>query len=204
MNKEEKLKIDYEQTSIYFHNLADIRFKLLTLVPIATIAAIALLQRTPSGERIIAIGILGFLVSLGITIYDQRNTQLYDAMQRRAKALEAELGFLSFDKNRKLGGAFLDRPRRSKKLFKMLLMWHDRGLAIVYGTVLAGWVHLITEGFIKVFVSNPNTLFMLIRIVIPAFTFILFLWQLHKFDEPTDVPSALSEHSRRLVFHNDN
>ncbi len=33
MTDEEKLRLDYEQTTKYFHELAEARFKLLALVP---------------------------------------------------------------------------------------------------------------------------------------------------------------------------
>ena len=69
---------------------------------------------------------------LGIIVYDQRNTQIHDAMQKHAKTLEALLGLEPLDDTKKgRGGAFLDRPGRNLRLFGILLMWHDRGLALI-------------------------------------------------------------------------
>jgi len=201
MDTQEKLKLDYEQTTKYFHTLADIRFKLLALVPLATGAAIGLLSGTPSGKVVLAIGILGFLTILGITIYDQRNTQLYDAMQKRAKAIEALLKFEPLvDITKKCGGAFLDRPQRSRYLLGFILMWHDRGLAIIYSTSLAGWAYLITNGLVQILqVKSPITL-ITVQVFVPMVILILFLCELHRFDEPTDIPKALTERVRELVY----
>jgi hypothetical protein len=44
MQAEEKLKLDCEKTTKYFHSLADVRFKVLSLLPVVTGTAITLLQ----------------------------------------------------------------------------------------------------------------------------------------------------------------
>jgi hypothetical protein len=80
MDDKDKLQLDYEQTTHYFHELHNVRFHLLALVPIVTGAAIGFLDDATSGPKVLAIGILGFLVTLRLVIYDQRNTLLYDSM----------------------------------------------------------------------------------------------------------------------------
>jgi hypothetical protein len=53
--------------------LADIRFKLLALVPLISGAAIAFLTTDPvhaSSQIVLAGGVFGLLITLGITIYD--------------------------------------------------------------------------------------------------------------------------------------
>src|SRR5260370_28466964 len=92
MEREEKLKLDYTETAKYFHALADVRFKLLALVPLITGAAVGILQ-TQKPELVIPVSIFGLLVTVGVIFYDQRNSQIYNAMQRRAKSLEALLKF---------------------------------------------------------------------------------------------------------------
>ena len=57
MHYEEKLKLDYEQTGQYFHELAGVRFKLLALVPVVTGAAISLLGSTATPNKLIPISI---------------------------------------------------------------------------------------------------------------------------------------------------
>jgi len=201
MEYEEKLKLDYEQTTHYHHELHNVRFRLLALVPIVTGVAVGFLSDATSGSKVLTIGILGFLVTLGIAIYDQRNTQIYDSMQKRAKTLEAKLGFDPIDKNiRKRGGAFLDRPHRSRKLFGLFLMWHDRALAIIYSAVFAAWSYLIVDGFIKILGHDLWNILLWCRVLIPIMIFFLFLLELHRFDEPTDVPEALSQETRKDIF----
>lgn len=119
----ERMKVDYEQTVKYFHVLADIRFKLIALVPVLTGAAIGLVSKSLSAEKGIspetatAISILGFVVTLGIMFYDQRNTQIYNDMMLRAKMLEAMLGFEHFDK------PLDDSSAGEKKLFRLKTIW---------------------------------------------------------------------------------
>jgi hypothetical protein len=137
MEREEKLKLDYTETAKYFHALADVRFKLLALVPLITGAAVGVLQ-TQKLELVIPVSIFGLLVTVGVIFYDQRNSQIYNAMQRRAKSLEALLKFDTVSGRFRYGGAFLDRPERKLRFFGFV-MWHDRGLAIVYAAVFAAW-----------------------------------------------------------------
>ena len=89
-----KLKLDYEQTVLIFNSLAEIRFKLLAMVPTFTVVAIGVIDKLVSNpSTMLAIGALGFLATLGIAFYDQRNTQLYNSAQLRAKSLEALMNF---------------------------------------------------------------------------------------------------------------
>src|SRR5947209_18554591 len=61
----QRLGRDYDQTNQNFRMLADIRFKLLTLVPAATAAAISIFGKQSSTDRpdrgiAFAVGLLGF------------------------------------------------------------------------------------------------------------------------------------------------
>ncbi|MCP4584165.1 MAG: hypothetical protein GY839_21340 [candidate division Zixibacteria bacterium] len=180
----DKLKFDYDQTSKYIHILADIRFKLLALVPIVTGATVSLLGMSHNPQIVIPISILGILVTAGIIFYDQRNTQIYDALQVRVRSLEVLLklppicNLISEQKTRqklKFGGPFLDRPKRSRKLLGMILMWHDRGLALIYSTVIGAWCYLLTRGILCVFYLN-NQIYLVILLGIPfVISLILFL-----------------------------
>src|ERR1039458_9618131 len=201
MKRDEKLKLDYEQTVQYHHNLADIRFRLLTMVPASTAAAILFVEKTVTGPVVLIVGLLGFMVTLGITFYDQRNTQIYDAMQKRAKTLEALLGFEPLDETKKKrGGAFLDRPNRDRRLFGLFLMWHDRALAIIYASTFSGWSYLIVNGFIETFGGKIHWDLHYLRFLLPYLVFWVFMWALEKFDDPTDIPEALPTSVRRLAY----
>lgn len=189
----DKLKLDYEKTTQYFHELAATRFKLLAIVPVVTGAAIGLLLRAKNPEMILAIGLLGFFVTIGILFYDQRNTQLYDAMQIRAKGLEVLLEFepinnlISSDKERRkwnYGGAFLDRPKRSLKFYG-ILMWHDRGLAIIYSAAIGGWAFLITNAILQL--SEAGSILLIwLQVTLPILIAVLTFLQIKRFDNPTD------------------
>ena len=154
MDTEEKLKFEYEQVLAHWRSLADIRFKLLAIVPALAGAALAVAAsgRPPGFES--ALGTVGFFATLGIVFYDQRNTQLYNDAMSRAKWLEQKLHFGSHAGKDSNGGLFLSRPRRSLRLFGIVLMWHDRGLSIVYSVALATWVFLAVHGFLTSSIST--------------------------------------------------
>jgi len=193
MTDEEKLRLDYEQTTKYFHALADARFKLLALVPVVTGFGIGALAHSEQPQLVIPLSIFGLLLTFGVMCYDQRNSQIYNALQARAKSLEILLGFRPAANlhvpNRRhwnFGGAFLDRPQRALKFFG-LLIWHDLGLAVIYSTALAGWVYLLTHALLQVGQQ------VVVETLIPAVVFVAVLVQLLRLDKRTDELGALPE-----------
>jgi hypothetical protein len=66
------LRADYEQTNQQIGMLADIRFKLLALVPTLTAAAALLTTATVAHGTVLAVGILGFITVFAIAMYDLR------------------------------------------------------------------------------------------------------------------------------------
>lgn len=138
---------EYPQVNENFRMLADIRFKLLALIPPLGGVAIFLLSQAaltrptdppappPPGPHdhalVFLLSLMGFFATLGLTFYDQRNNELYNALIGRAKFLERKL--------KMVGGQFGTRPRRGRRLFGVVLMWHDHGLALIYGAVLGAW-----------------------------------------------------------------
>src|SRR3712207_3540268 len=92
---------EYAEVNQNFRMLADIRFKLLALIPTLGGVAIFLLSKMQQGESepklgyglLFLISGLGFLATLGVTFYDQRNSELYNALTRRAAYLEEKLRF---------------------------------------------------------------------------------------------------------------
>ena len=87
-----KLNAEYQQVNENFRMLADIRFKLLALIPVLGGVAIFLLSGLQQVEEesqlgyglLLLISGLGFLATLGVTFYDQRNSELYNALIRLA------------------------------------------------------------------------------------------------------------------------
>jgi hypothetical protein len=133
------IRTEYEQVNQNFRALADVRFKLLALVPaIGGVAAYllgSLAKEDPDHPLLLAISVFGFLVTFGITFYDQRNSQLYNALVTRAEFLEEELELPPGGG----GGQFRQRPGRTQRLL-LLRIGHDTpGLALIYTPVLGAW-----------------------------------------------------------------
>jgi hypothetical protein len=81
----ENRRLDYEQTLQTYRQLTDIRFKLLALVPTLSRASIALISKTGLGNsEQTVLAALGFLVTFGVLLYNQRNTQFYNGAISRA------------------------------------------------------------------------------------------------------------------------
>jgi hypothetical protein len=144
----ERLRLDYQQTTDLLRTLTDVRFKLLAFVPTLSGAAIAVLGHPSSAAELIAVGLLGLVATLGLLLYELRNSQLSDYATRRAQALEAELGLLSLRGNARGGGLLSERPGRTLRLFGLVPIDRDRSLILIYSTALAGWTYLTAWGAI--------------------------------------------------------
>ena len=199
MTDEEKLRLDYEQTTKYFHALADARFKLLALVPTVTGVSIGALAHTDEPRVILPLSVFGLLVTFGVMCYDLRNSQIYNALQLRAKGLEMRLGFgpisnlaVTDRQDWQYGGAFLDRPGRKLRFFG-LLIWHDRGLAFIYSTALAAWTYLFTHALIQF------GQLMLVEIAVPVLVFAAVFGQLFSLDKATDELGSLPKPYRSIL-----
>lgn len=153
--------------------LADTRFKLLAFVPTLAGAAIAFFTKTGAPETALAVGILGFIMTIGIFFYDIRNTQFYDAAVHRAKWLEALLDLPVCTQSKPIGGLFNERPGHKLKFFGLFEVWHDRGLSLAYGAALGGWSYIIANSSFAL-AQSTNQPFALI---IAAIVGILCAWQ---------------------------
>jgi hypothetical protein len=142
----ERLRLDYEQTTDLMRQITDVRFKLLALVPTLSGAAVAVLGRPTSDAELLAVGLLGLVATVGVLVYELRNTQLYDYALHRAQVLERHLGSISLDESALDGGLFSDRPTRSLRLFSVLPVDRDAGLILVYSAAIAGWTYLSAWG----------------------------------------------------------
>ena len=151
-----ELELDYQTTIDMIKLLTDIRFKLLAFVPTVSGFAVTLLDKSPdNATAALSVGALGFAVTLGIVLYDLRNSQIYNLSMHRGKWLEylldmPRLTTLDWQKpNEKPyhGGLITERPFRLHRLFKKRLLRakHDRALALVYGASLGGWTYLIVN-----------------------------------------------------------
>lgn len=93
---------------------------------------------------VVLVSLFGFLATLGITLYDQRNSELYNALIHRAKYLERQFGVPSTPgalRKLPLGGQFSERPKQGRRpIFKA---GHDLGLSLIYGPLLGAWLFRI-------------------------------------------------------------
>ena len=116
MDADNGLRLDYEQTTQLLRTLVDVRFKLLAFVPTVAAAAVGLVGRPRPAAELLGVGMLGLLATLGIFVYELRNTQLQDAMVNRAVELERLLGLRSVLGASGPGGLFAELPSRTGRL----------------------------------------------------------------------------------------
>jgi hypothetical protein len=139
----------YDQTLQTYRMLADVRFKLLAFIPVVSGTAITFLTSDPgtiqdNPPMAIVIGLLGFFVTLGIAFYDQRNSRLHEATISYARDLERSLPPSS-------GKGHITETRRARRqrLFGIVEIWHDRALALIYGSVLGAWLFPVSYAISK-------------------------------------------------------
>ena len=142
------LRLDYQQTTDLLRGLGDVRFKLLALVPTLSGAAVAVLGHPQSAAELLAVGLLGLTATVGILLYELRNTEVYDYGLRRAQAIEQRLELLALGDTER-GGLFSERPGRALRLFGVLPVDRDAGLMLVYSAALAGWTYLTVWGAMR-------------------------------------------------------
>ncbi len=123
----------YDQVCSTWKALIDVRFKLLGLVPTVSIAVLAAILSiksdglTFSGKLLISL--LGMLASIGLFIYDKRNSELHDDLISRGRKIEEELGIET--------GIFRGRLNSSG------IIKHDVATNLVYFSTLVAWVAAI-------------------------------------------------------------
>jgi hypothetical protein len=173
MSQHSHFELEYTQINENFRFLAEIRFKLLALVPalggagifVHTNAGLDASQPAASSDYRLAVvlfvSLIGFLATLGITLYDQRNSELYNALIHRAKWLESKFDVSSAPgglRESEYGGQFSERPRKSRWL--IFHAGHDLALALIYGPVLGAWLlPAIYAGLLLARVENVWALF---------------------------------------------
>jgi hypothetical protein len=176
------VRLEYEQINQNIRVLTEVRFKLLAFIPTVSGAAIALLGRSVGPQRLppvvlAVVALLGFFVTLGVVFYDQRNSKLYDALIARASHLERAISSEAHME----GGQWSDRPPSTLYMFGAIKVWHDRGLALIYGSVLGAWVFGFVLGVVA-HVRAPSPPFAGLNVALSAglggAAFVLFFIEL--------------------------
>jgi hypothetical protein len=149
MDVDDRLRIDYDQTTELLRTLIDVRFKLLAFVPTISGAAVAFFGRPRPAAELLAVGLLGLLATLGIFVYELHNSRIYGATVARAGELERLLEFPSANAPGTPGGLYAEQPAKDVRLYGLMSVWQDRGLGFVYGAAFAGWTYLVVWGALR-------------------------------------------------------
>jgi hypothetical protein len=137
MADEDRLRLEYDRAVAIFRDLTDVRFKLLALVPTVSGTAVGLLRSHERPVELLAVGVLGLAATVGVLVYELRNSEIRRAAGGQIGALERDL----------LGRRLVeDRTAGAPRLFGLLALEHSVGLALVYGAALAGWGYLVAWG----------------------------------------------------------
>ncbi|MEP6910016.1 MAG: hypothetical protein ABI896_06240 [Actinomycetota bacterium] len=72
----DRLRLDYEQTTQMLRTLTDIRFKLIAFVPTFAGLSVGFFGRPRAAVELLAIGMVGLVATLGVFLYELRNSQL--------------------------------------------------------------------------------------------------------------------------------
>jgi hypothetical protein len=136
-DRDELLRLEYENAARLLGDLTEIRFKLLALVPALSGAVVAFVSSGRSGIELLAIGGLGLAATSGILSYELRNGELRRRATERVVRLECAL-FAT--------GPLVSGYGRSPKLFGLIPASHRLGVGLVYGAALGGWTYLVVWG----------------------------------------------------------
>ncbi|OUM00776.1 hypothetical protein [Variovorax sp. JS1663] len=132
----EALLKEYGDVANNFRGLADVRFKLLNLLPIAAAATAAFKGDKPDGLTFF-ISLFGLAVTIGLLVYNARNDQLYDELVGRAAAIERAVSLPD--------GAYANRPRPWLDIHALGHTWnvdHRSAVALIYSATICLWLTL--------------------------------------------------------------
>ena len=129
-NHEENLRAEYGEVSANIRWLADVRFKLLGLIPLATILGVWF---AASRDFVLnpLISLFGLVITVALMIYNERNDQHYGELIGRAKELERALELH--------GGQFSQRSGTWLKMLGVKIN-HSTAVNLIYQASITVWV----------------------------------------------------------------
>jgi hypothetical protein len=148
MDAEDRLRLDYDRTTELVQSLLDTRFKLLALVPTIAGAAVGLVGTPRPAVELLGIGVLGLVATVGILLYELRNSEILEAMLRHAQTLERVLGLQMGPKVHGPEGLLTLRAGTRGRFLGVLTPGNERALGLVYGAALGGWSYLVAWGIL--------------------------------------------------------
>ena len=141
MSGPDQQQLEYQQVAGLLGALDETRFRLLAFVPTIAGAAVGLISGRPPAVDLVGIGLLGLAATVGILIYELRNSQIASELSVHADRLERALQFES---------PVLSQPLAAgTHLFGLIGLSRGRGLALVYAAALAGWTYLTAWGLLR-------------------------------------------------------
>jgi hypothetical protein len=137
---------EYKEVTAQFRALMDIRFKLLTFLPLGTIAAVYLSKdgQLPNEPAVAA---FAFVATLCIATYNKRNDQHYDELVARAAELERDGLKLAH-------GSFSQRPASWLK-YGPIPVEHRWPIGMLYAATAALWAYLGMRPLIALLGQRP-------------------------------------------------
>lgn len=136
MEKEQILLTEYTEVCKSYQGISDFRGKLLALLPIVSGAGISLLiskNYSIDSSHLLAVGIFGALVTMGLFFYELRGIQKCKSLINLGGQLETALKIKP--------GQFNDRPKRIAGFIGA-----ETAGWVVYMTVLLGWLYVAFVG----------------------------------------------------------
>ncbi|HEY6388987.1 MAG TPA: hypothetical protein VIX91_25190 [Candidatus Acidoferrum sp.] len=152
---------EYKEVVTQFRTLTDIRFKLLTYLPLGTVAAAVFVPPTNDLVKQPAIPAFAFVVTLCIATYNKRNDQHYDELVSRAAELERELQIEH--------GSFSNRPKPWLK-YGFVPVEHRWPIGLIYAAAASLWAYLFAAALVK---DQPGLMFL--KFTAPAV--VIACWQ---------------------------
>ena len=151
MDAEDRLRLDYDRTTELVGSLLETRFKLLALVPTIAGAAVGLVGTPRPAAELLGIGVLGLVATIGILLYELRNSEILEAMLEHAKVLERVLGLQTGPRVHGPEGLLSRRGGPGHRFLGVATATHERALGLVYGVALGGWSYLVGWGALAAF-----------------------------------------------------
>jgi hypothetical protein len=151
MDAEDRLRLDYDRTTELVQSLLDTRFKLLALVPTIAGTAVGLVGTPRPAVELLGIGVLGLVATVGILLYELRNSEILEAMLQHAKVLERVLGLATGPRVHGPEGLLSLSAGTRGRFLGFLTADHQRALGLVYGAALGGWCYLVGWGTLAAF-----------------------------------------------------
>ena len=144
---------EYAEVSSNFRLLTDIQFKLLGLLPVASVLTAAVGSR-PGYEQGVPLGLalFGLTITLGVVTYHARNDQLYNALIARASAIERSLGLPD--------GAYATRLQAWLHFKIGPWKWrvnHGQGVSTVYSATVVLWLYLTINAALVAVTQTDTT-----------------------------------------------